>query len=649
MALNFPSTPVDGDVYEAEGAVYTWVAAENVWQKGNTSTSSVTIVEADAVAGWQVWGDTLIQWGRHIGSDTSTAITFPHMFKSDPKVTTGLNNGATESPTNTSFSVQTWGITTAQFFARAMYNNGTNVGVSGADVNWVAVGEATDDMKQPKNVFGGGNGDEFVQKAGDTMTGMLSMQRTSDEQIRLGGAIDDPYMSFYNISDTRAGYVQVQGDGHAVFASDLFGIQLRMDDSGLTGNDGRINGLDASLPYDGSLVTRERGDARYAQLDAENTFNGSQTITQAGDTVLFIKATPSAAGADDDAFLILSRAETGEAEIGFRKHGSTANEAVINYYDSAGTDTDTELNITNYNGKVDLQAGSALARFYESGNLYLTGANATTDTRQFRVESDGYAQIRINGDHTNASGEPGGAAVTFHVDGTGANGIVSYVQQANTDGLGNAYTYTTSNSMLIGTYSGNLFLGNDDQARFMVGTGTFRPTVDNSRDLGSTSFRFDDVYATNGNINTSDAKEKQDVEELNEAERRVAVAVKGLLRKYRWIADVEEKGDAARIHFGIIAQDLQAAFAAEGLDAGRYGMFIESTWWEADVVLPAIEEVKAEFDDRGTEIVAPRRAAPERTQTQTYEAGEQAPKNATQRTRLGVRYPELLAFIIAAL
>ena len=53
-----------------------------------------------------------------------------------------------------------------------------------------------------------------------------------------------------------------------------------------------------------------------------------------------------------------------------------------------------------------------------------------------------------------------------------------------------------------------------------------------------------------------------------------------MLRKFRWIDSVEEKGDDARIHFGIMAQDLEAAFAAEGLDAGRYAMFISTTWTE---------------------------------------------------------------------
>jgi hypothetical protein len=130
--------------------------------------------------------------------------------------------------------------------------------------------------------------------------------------------------------------------------------------------------------------------------------------------------------------------------------------------------------------------------------------------------------------------------------------------------------------------------------------------IDSDRliDLGNLSARFDDIYATNGTIQTSDQNEKQDIAELSEAETRVAVACKGLLRKFRWKSAVEDKGDEARTHFGIIAQDLQAAFEAEGLDAGDYAMFISSTW--------------------------------------TNDDGE-------EQTRLGVRYSELLAFIIGGI
>jgi hypothetical protein len=148
-----------------------------------------------------------------------------------------------------------------------------------------------------------------------------------------------------------------------------------------------------------------------------------------------------------------------------------------------------------------------------------------------------------------------------------------------------------------------VFISNTSQSiRPATAAGVGR---DNAIDLGASDARFDDIYATNGTIQTSDRNEKQDIESLSEAEQRVAVAAKGLLRKFRWKSSVEENGDDARIHFGIIAQDLQAAFEAEGLDAGRYAMFIHSTWTDE-------------------------------------ETGE-------ERSRMGVRYSELLAFIIAAL
>ena len=172
---------------------------------------------------------------------------------------------------------------------------------------------------------------------------------------------------------------------------------------------------------------------------------------------------------------------------------------------------------------------------------------------------------------------------------------------------------------------------------------------DNGNDLGDASVRWDDVYATNGTIQTSDRNEKQDIAALSDAETAVAVACKGLLRKFRWIDAVAEKGDDARIHFGIIAQDLQDAFTAEGLDAGRYAMFISSTWWETQTDVPAVEAVDEVLDEDGNVVTEAVEAKDAYTRTDTYETLEEAPEGATERTRLGVRYPELLAFIIGAM
>ena len=191
-----------------------------------------------------------------------------------------------------------------------------------------------------------------------------------------------------------------------------------------------------------------------------------------------------------------------------------------------------------------------------------------------------------------------------------------------------------------GVSAGFDFEGNTKALRPVNGDGT---SSDNTHDIGRADVRWKDIRATNGTIQTSDRNEKQDIETLSDAEQRVAVAAKGFMRKFRWIDAVETKGDNARIHFGIIAQDLQDAFTAEGLNAGRYAMFISDTWWETQTEVAAVEAVEATEDTEAIEAVDAY------TRTDTYDTAEEAPEGATERTRLGVRYNELLACIIAAI
>ena len=163
--------------------------------------------------------------------------------------------------------------------------------------------------------------------------------------------------------------------------------------------------------------------------------------------------------------------------------------------------------------------------------------------------------------------------------------------------------HDASNSYISDTGTGELRIGGADAVRVMNADFTILLEIKTGQEqLTQEPLAFwDDIYAINGTINTSDATEKQSIEELTEAETRVAQACKGLIRKFKWNSAVEKKGSEARYHFGVIAQDLQAAFAVEGLDAGDYGLFVSSTW----------------TDDNGVE-----------------------------QTKLGVRYTELLSFII---
>ena len=235
-------------------------------------------------------------------------------------------------------------------------------------------------------------------------------------------------------------------------------------------------------------------------------------------------------------------------------------------------------------------ASGEVARLDASGNLLVGKTTTGVAGAGTVIRAGGELFVTRAGDVMNLNRlTSDGPIAYFRKDGAVVGSIGSFVETYLFVGSSG-----NSNDTYLGFYNGTV--------RPVNASGTNR---DNAIDLGTSSARFDDIYATNGTIQTSDRNEKQDIAELSDAEQRVAVACKGLLRKFRWKDSVAEKGDEARTHFGIIAQDLQDAFAAEGLDAGDYAMFISSTW----------------------------------TDEETNE----------EKTRMGVRYSELLAFIIAAL
>lgn len=150
-------------------------------------------------------------------------------------------------------------------------------------------------------------------------------------------------------------------------------------------------------------------------------------------------------------------------------------------------------------------------------------------------------------------------------------------------------------------------------------TGSMRVGNNTNVDLGTSSSTWDNGYIDGGAWTGSDRNLKQDIEDLSEAELRVATALKGLMKKFRLKASVVNKGEDARIHIGVIAQDVKAAFDAEGLDAYRYALIGEDTWWSKQ-------------DENGEWLF-------KNEETAGY----------TKHTKMSVRYEQLLAFIIAAL
>ena len=268
--------------------------------------------------------------------------------------------------------------------------------------------------------------------------------------------------------------------------------------------------------------------------------------------------------------------------------------STTSYWDFDRDDSDGSLKIAD--------TGIERMRIDSSGNL-LVGNTITNPASGFSTQR-GFGYTSSTGKVEIAT-TANDAVMELGKNNANDGNILVFRKQSTTVGsIGSSAT--GGGSLVIGNASSGIMFRTDlTGSAFIPANPTTGTQVDNQLDIGHSVIRFDDVYATNGTIQTSDRNEKQDIAELSDAEQRVAVAAKGLLRKFRWKDSVAEKGDEARVHFGIIAQDLQAAFAAEGLDAGDYAMFISTTW----------------------------------TDEETNE----------EKTRMGVRYSELLAFIIAAI
>ncbi|KAF0097811.1 MAG: hypothetical protein FD144_4760 [Rhodospirillaceae bacterium] len=142
-----------------------------------------------------------------------------------------------------------------------------------------------------------------------------------------------------------------------------------------------------------------------------------------------------------------------------------------------------------------------------------------------------------------------------------------------------AIGFTRNNAQGVGDYV-FLLRNNTDTAEVTAANEVLRiqaaghvlPGADNAQNLGSGSLRYGTVYAGTGAINTSGRAAKAFIGDAIDAERRAARRILDIgPRRYKLAEAVEKKGDAARWHFGYVAEDVRDALAAEGLDPWTYG------------------------------------------------------------------------------
>jgi len=299
-------------------------------------------------------------------------------------------------------------------------------------------------------------------------------------------------------------------------------------------------------------------------------------------------------------------------------------------------------------GQVQTEATPANLTFESAisdGDIIFKGSDGGSGIEAMRIDMSEGGQVYIG----KTSSDSGTAGNEFLASGRHLTTVNSttcaIINRLGNEGTILLFEKDGTDMGSIGADGGQLYIGSGDVGlRFRYGsTDSVEPfhvgslaIRDDGIDLGTSSSRFNDIHATNGSIQTSDQNEKQDIASLTAKELNVAKKLSTLFKTFRWKDRVTEKGDKARTHTGIIAQEVQSAFSAEGLDASNYGLFISSTWWEKEI---SVDAVKA---DKEKDIEA--------KDAYTYmDVKDEKTEGYTERTRLGVRYPELFSFIFSSI
>ena len=109
------------------------------------------------------------------------------------------------------------------------------------------------------------------------------------------------------------------------------------------------------------------------------------------------------------------------------------------------------------------------------------------------------------------------------------------------------------------------------------GVKQFTPITNGDILLGTSSTRWKEVWCTQSSINSSsDERIKTSIDSIPDEVLDAWESVEWL--QYKFIEAAQEKGERARYHTGTIAQQVDRAFRARGLDVSAYGLFLHDSW-----------------------------------------------------------------------
>jgi hypothetical protein len=381
------------------------------------------------------------------------------------------------------------------------------------------------------------------------------------------------------------------------------------------------------------LKLNKRANGDTASVLYQTNYAGRAEIGLCGDDNFHFKVSPDGSSWTDA--IVLDRT-TGRASFATPPAiSSIVNSGIL----SLPTSNDTLVGRTT----TDTLSNKTLASATLSGTTSLPGSGVINTSGAIGIGTNSPAGRLTVYDSVTAGGTPSfnvssnkTSQTVFRVDNTtsrnwefGVGGSASVI--------GNGYFYfydtTAQAARLVFDTSANLWAGVN-----------IVPLSANTRNLGSASYYWANGYIQNAWTVVSDETLKDEIAGLGSAEMAVAKEIASLIAVYKMKSAIAEKGSEARKHCGWIAQRIEEAFAAHGLDPFAYGC-VGFDWATTTVTTSeTVSRPKADgtLDSDGNPAME---TVEERRERQVPDLDE----NGERRKIHNLRIEEVTAFALAGL
>lgn len=248
----------------------------------------------------------------------------------------------------------------------------------------------------------------------------------------------------------------------------------------------------------------------------------------------------------------------------------------VSNLDGAITNIKTDVNGIRATVSAKIDATQAQSIFDQSATGFTLGASSGENGTIFTLNYNG-VQVASTGtvdlyvDAVNIYGtltatEIEGDRITVRNDAGRRCGYISTEYASTAD-----YKMTLeSKAMELNATSGNLYLsGNNGRSAlnfdydFIDCRGDFAPNADNRYNLGAPNFVWDAIYCSTNELNGSDRNIKNSIEALPEKYVRMLELVEP--KRYKL-----NSGTSGRFHTGFIAQEVEAAMRACGIESKEF-------------------------------------------------------------------------------